>query len=169
VLGRFLPGAGFQRRFGFADLFQPLRAARQFVGKFVAAPITVPGVFRRVGGLRLLQQFGDLLLQTLLLARHPVVAHGFVPRRVGFHLGAVQRQPAGLQQPPSDSSLTLNHTTPKSKRHHDETPLTPSRTQIPDPLKYPDKLLANMRGEWKLVCLTHNLLKLFRRGALAVG
>jgi transposase len=29
--------------------------------------------------------------------------------------------------------------------------------------------LANMRGEWKLVCLTHNLLKLFRSGALAVG
>jgi len=29
--------------------------------------------------------------------------------------------------------------------------------------------LENMRGEWKLVCLTHNLLKLFRSGALAVG
>jgi transposase len=29
--------------------------------------------------------------------------------------------------------------------------------------------LENMRGEWKLVCLTHNLLKLFRSGARAVG
>ena len=29
--------------------------------------------------------------------------------------------------------------------------------------------LAKMQGEWKLVCLTHNLLKLFRSGALAVG
>jgi transposase len=29
--------------------------------------------------------------------------------------------------------------------------------------------LENMQGEWKLVCLTHNLLKLFRSGALAVG
>ena len=27
--------------------------------------------------------------------------------------------------------------------------------------------LAKMQGEWKLVCLTHNLLKLFRSGALA--
>jgi len=27
--------------------------------------------------------------------------------------------------------------------------------------------LEQMRGEWKLVCLTHNLLKLFRRGVLA--
>jgi hypothetical protein len=27
--------------------------------------------------------------------------------------------------------------------------------------------LEQMRGEWKLVCLTHNLLKLFRQGALA--
>ena len=27
--------------------------------------------------------------------------------------------------------------------------------------------LEQMRGEWKLVCLTHNLLKLFRHGALA--
>lgn len=27
--------------------------------------------------------------------------------------------------------------------------------------------LANMKGEWNLVCLTHNLLKLFRSGALA--
>lgn len=29
--------------------------------------------------------------------------------------------------------------------------------------------LENMQGEWKLVCLTHNLLKLFRSGALATG
>ena len=29
--------------------------------------------------------------------------------------------------------------------------------------------LAKMQGEWKLVCLTHNLLKLFRSGAMAVG
>jgi transposase len=29
--------------------------------------------------------------------------------------------------------------------------------------------LAKMKGEWKLVCLTHNLLKLFRSGALATS
>lgn len=29
--------------------------------------------------------------------------------------------------------------------------------------------LEQMKGEWKLVCLTHNLLKLFRRGAVATG
>jgi transposase len=29
--------------------------------------------------------------------------------------------------------------------------------------------LEKMQGEWKLVCLTHNLLKLFRSGALATG
>ncbi|MGZ0167801.1 MAG: transposase [Planctomycetales bacterium] len=29
--------------------------------------------------------------------------------------------------------------------------------------------LEKMQGEWKLVCLTHNLLKLFRSGALALG
>ncbi len=29
--------------------------------------------------------------------------------------------------------------------------------------------LESMQGEWKLVCLTHNLLKLFRSGALATG
>ena len=29
--------------------------------------------------------------------------------------------------------------------------------------------LENMQGEWKLACLTHNLLKLFRSGALATG
>ena len=29
--------------------------------------------------------------------------------------------------------------------------------------------LENMQGEWKLVCLTHNLLKLFRSDALATG
>ena len=29
--------------------------------------------------------------------------------------------------------------------------------------------LEQMQGEWKLVCLTHNLLKLFRSGAPAVG
>jgi hypothetical protein len=29
--------------------------------------------------------------------------------------------------------------------------------------------LENVQGEWKLVCLTHNLLKLFRSGALATG
>ena len=29
--------------------------------------------------------------------------------------------------------------------------------------------LVKMQGEWKLVCLTHNLLKLFRSGALAAG
>lgn len=29
--------------------------------------------------------------------------------------------------------------------------------------------LDSMRGEWTLVCLTHNLLKVFRRGALATG
>ena len=27
--------------------------------------------------------------------------------------------------------------------------------------------LENMQGEWKLICITHNLLKLFRSGALA--
>jgi hypothetical protein len=27
--------------------------------------------------------------------------------------------------------------------------------------------LEKMQGEWTLVCLTHNLLKLFRSGALA--
>jgi len=29
--------------------------------------------------------------------------------------------------------------------------------------------LEKMKGEWKLVCLTHNLLKLFRSGALAIN
>ena len=29
--------------------------------------------------------------------------------------------------------------------------------------------LENMKGEWNLVCLTHNLLKLFRSGALATS
>jgi len=29
--------------------------------------------------------------------------------------------------------------------------------------------LNSMRGEWTLVCLTHNLLKLFRQTALATG
>jgi transposase len=29
--------------------------------------------------------------------------------------------------------------------------------------------LKQMQGEWRLVCLTHNLLKLFRNGALATG
>ncbi len=29
--------------------------------------------------------------------------------------------------------------------------------------------LEKMKGEWKLVCLTHNLLKLFRSGALATS
>ena len=29
--------------------------------------------------------------------------------------------------------------------------------------------LSQMQGEWKLVCLTHNLLKVFRHGALAAG
>jgi len=29
--------------------------------------------------------------------------------------------------------------------------------------------LEQMQGEWKLVCLTHNLLKLFRHGVLATG
>jgi transposase len=29
--------------------------------------------------------------------------------------------------------------------------------------------LEQMQGEWKLVCLTHNLLKVFRHGALAAG
>ncbi len=29
--------------------------------------------------------------------------------------------------------------------------------------------LEKMQGEWKLVCLTHNLLKLFRQGRLATG
>jgi hypothetical protein len=29
--------------------------------------------------------------------------------------------------------------------------------------------LENMQGEWKLVCLTHNLLKIFRSGAFAVS
>jgi len=29
--------------------------------------------------------------------------------------------------------------------------------------------LEQMQGEWKLVCLTHNLLKVFRHGALATG
>ena len=29
--------------------------------------------------------------------------------------------------------------------------------------------LAKMKGEWKLVCLTHNLLKLFRSGALTIS
>jgi hypothetical protein len=29
--------------------------------------------------------------------------------------------------------------------------------------------IEKMQGEWKLVCLTHNLLKLFRSGALATG
>jgi len=29
--------------------------------------------------------------------------------------------------------------------------------------------LENMKGEWKLVCLTHNLLKLFRSGAFAAN
>jgi hypothetical protein len=29
--------------------------------------------------------------------------------------------------------------------------------------------LEQMRGEWKLVCLTHNLLKVFRHGALSNG
>ena len=28
--------------------------------------------------------------------------------------------------------------------------------------------LEQMQGEWKLVCLTHNLLKVFRHGALAI-
>ena len=29
--------------------------------------------------------------------------------------------------------------------------------------------LDSMRGEWQLVCLTHNLLKVHRRGALFAG
>ena len=29
--------------------------------------------------------------------------------------------------------------------------------------------LAKVRGEWRLVCLTHNLLKLWRYGYAAVG
>ena len=29
--------------------------------------------------------------------------------------------------------------------------------------------LENMQGEWNFVCLTYNLLKLFRSGAHAVG
>jgi hypothetical protein len=41
---------------------------------------------------------GDLLLQTLLFAGHPVVAHRLVSRGVGFHLGAVQSQPSEFQQ-----------------------------------------------------------------------
>ena len=28
--------------------------------------------------------------------------------------------------------------------------------------------LAKMRGEWRLICLTHNLKKLFRRGLVGI-
>ena len=71
----------------------------QFVGQFIAATVrSLLSVFGLIFGLRLSQQFTNLLLQPDLLGLHAVVTHGLVSRRIRFDLRPVQRQPSHLEQ-----------------------------------------------------------------------
>ena len=72
----------------------------QFIGQFIAATVrSLLSVFGLIFGLRLSQQFTNLLLQPDLLGLHAVVTHGLVSRRIRFDLRPVQRQPSHLEQP----------------------------------------------------------------------
>ena len=56
-------------------------------------------IFLPIRPFRLLEQFFDLALQSLLFLFDPVIAHRFVLARVGLHLHTVDAHPAQLDQP----------------------------------------------------------------------
>ena len=89
-----------QHRLGRPNGLEPLLAARQFGGQFIAAPIgAIRGIIPDIRSLGLLQQRIDFGLQPRLIRHHPSITHGLVLRRIGLDLGAIQCNVAQLHQP----------------------------------------------------------------------
>lgn len=92
------------------------------------------------------------------------------------HNGKVPNSPKG--RPPKDltakQKMARRNRTKKGRAEYARRKviIEPVFGQIKEGLGFRNFLLRGlekMQGEWKLVCLTHNLLKLFRSGALATS
>lgn len=104
------------------------------------------------------------------------IDHVFIATGRQKHNEPVPKAPKG--RPPKDltakQTMARRNRTKKGKKEYARRKviIEPVFGQIKAGLGFRNFLLRGleqMQGEWKLVCLTHNLLKLFRSGAPAVG